>query len=353
MADQDVSPAGSADEKHFSNSQSDSGSLVSLEHSSSNESLPHHRRNRIQTALLLPEWLCKQKHGAAFDHQLESIIPSLDDFPPGYSKVAAVEGCDPNFLIYRKFSWLHNRVLLHHQDELVELEDELRRLDKFDLENDARKLISRRLDDAIKGSRRKELLQEIEKKLAVYHDSLLRIRQVEAIKRPTTRNQNSLINFILNTESLPQSEAEWILQDNDLAAVSINKEDNWFNGWLEDSLKKVSRRATTYLFRTKIQRTVSGTEHVGLLSRDRFNGVIYSIMAVLSTALLLLPVLILSKIRTHDHDQEYMILVIFLFTLTFSACCAIFTMAKKHEVFAATAAYSAVLVVFLGNTQNN
>ena len=76
-------------------------------------------------------------------------------------------------------------------------------------------------------------------------------------------------------------------------------------------------------------------------------------MAVLSTALLLLPVLILSKIRTHDHDQEYMILVIFLFTLTFSACCAIFTMAKKHEVFAATAAYSAVLVVFLGNTQNN
>ena len=99
----------------------------------------------------------------------------MDDFPPGYSKVAAVEGCDPNFLIYRKFSWLHNRVLLHHQDELVELEDELRRLDKFDLENDARKLISRRLDDAIKGSRRKELLQEIEKKLAVYRQPHRRV----------------------------------------------------------------------------------------------------------------------------------------------------------------------------------
>ena len=106
-----------------------------------------------------------------------------------------------------------------------------------------------------------------------------------------------------------------------------------------------------YAFRSKEQRIVSGNELIGMLSKERFNGVIYSIMTVLSTALLLIPVLILYDIESHN--KRYMILVIFLFTLAFSACCAVFTKAKKHEVFAVTAGYCAVLVVFLGNAQSN
>ena len=90
----------------------------------------------------------------------------MDEFPQGYGKVAAFQECDPNFLVYRKFSWLHGRVLLHHQDELAELEDKLEHMDKH--ENDSKKLVSRRRDDAVSDSRRKALLMDIEKKLAVY-----------------------------------------------------------------------------------------------------------------------------------------------------------------------------------------
>ena len=93
---------------------------------------------------------------------------AVDEYPPGYGKLAAIEDCDLNFLIYRKFGWLHNRVLLHHQDELAEYEEQLEDLDSFDRQHDPRNLISRRRDDAVEGSRRKELLSEVEKKLAAY-----------------------------------------------------------------------------------------------------------------------------------------------------------------------------------------
>ena len=91
----------------------------------------------------------------------------MDDYPPGYGKVAAFETCDPNFLMYRKFSWLHARLLLHRQDELVELQEELERLDSLDKQDDPQSLISRRRGDAT-NPRRRDILQDIEKKLSIY-----------------------------------------------------------------------------------------------------------------------------------------------------------------------------------------
>ena len=91
----------------------------------------------------------------------------MDTFHDGYPKVAAAEVCDPNFLILRKFGWLHLRVFLRLQDELAELEEELRELDNFDYGDDYKKLQSRRRDEGI-DSVRKDLLSQIQLKLAVY-----------------------------------------------------------------------------------------------------------------------------------------------------------------------------------------
>lgn len=101
---------------------------------------------------------------------------AVDDYPSGYGKLAAIEACDPNFLIYRKFAWLHNRLLLHKQDELYELEQRLERLDKSDSAQDSRRLKSRRRDEhVLPNSGRKELLEQIEKKLESYRKCPLRI----------------------------------------------------------------------------------------------------------------------------------------------------------------------------------
>ena len=93
----------------------------------------------------------------------------MDDFGQGYGKVAAIENLEPEFLIYRKFGWLRNYAQLHLQDELVEIQDQLERIDKWEVkEGDYRTLLSRRRDYRKNDSERKELVQKIHSKLAQY-----------------------------------------------------------------------------------------------------------------------------------------------------------------------------------------
>ena len=68
----------------------------------------------------------------------------------------------------------------------------------------------------------------------------LTLHQMQAVRMPTKRNQNSLYNFIEDTQSQVTSESEWIRQRQDLAAVGHGAEYGWFNGFVEDLLNKVS-----------------------------------------------------------------------------------------------------------------
>lgn len=83
-----------------------------------------------------------------------------------------------------------------------------------------------------------------------------------------------------------------------------------------------------------------------------------AIITVIASGLLLIPVIILLKLQPTTQAEmqrsgNVQFLVILAFTLLFSASCSIFTRARKQEVFSATAAYAAVLVIFLGNASGN
>lgn len=73
---------------------------------------------------------------------------------------------------------------------------------------------------------------------------LFRLQKKQAIKRPTKRNQNSLYNLIDTSESLLQSESEWIQQSDDLLALARDADYGWFNSRLEDILRTLSRKLT-------------------------------------------------------------------------------------------------------------
>ena len=93
----------------------------------------------------------------------------MNDYPAGYSKVAGIESLDPDFLIYKKFQWLHNYALLHLQDELSELQAELEAFDQWeDRDGEPRRMASRRLDYGRRDSRRRELMGQIHQKLEQY-----------------------------------------------------------------------------------------------------------------------------------------------------------------------------------------
>ena len=64
------------------------------------------------------------------------------------------------------------------------------------------------------------------------------------------------------------------------------------------------------------------------------------------TTILMLPVILLNVLKSSTGVK---IAILLLFVLGFSVTILTMTQAKRHEAFAATAAYAAVLVVFLAS----
>lgn len=83
-------------------------------------------------------------------------------------------------MIYRRFGYIHARLLMQRQDELRELEDDLEDLDKRDGKNKDRQIClqSREMDDPPSGPEeqgretRSSLLNKIEEKTLKYGTSL-------------------------------------------------------------------------------------------------------------------------------------------------------------------------------------
>lgn len=144
-------------------------------------------------------------------------------------------------MIYRKFAWLRNHVLLDLQDELRRLELDLEKWYKKH-SDERRRLISRRVDYAKKDTSRENLIRTIREKLAEYDELLLRMQQIHALKTPTKRNQNSLWNAVHYSESMTASETDWIRMRMDLAAIADDAEQGWLNGLVEDSLNQISKK---------------------------------------------------------------------------------------------------------------
>ena len=98
---------------------------------------------------------------------------SVDDHPRGYPQLAAFIDSDENFLMCRRFGFLHSRVLLYRQDELTKLEKNLIAMDEEDNEIYPLALLSRKTDDARDEEfSRKSLINTIDKKLKEYGNSI-------------------------------------------------------------------------------------------------------------------------------------------------------------------------------------
>ena len=152
-------------------------------------------------------------------------------------------------------------MLLHLQDELQELEEELESFDDWEFSSgDKKRLKNRRIDYGRPNAPRKALLIRIGAKLAEYgeicpttldesadpflDEALLRLQKKQDIRRATKRNQNSLYNAIKADGNIASGEALWIHHRDDLLAIAKDAEHGWFNGVLEDTLRMLSSKVT-------------------------------------------------------------------------------------------------------------
>lgn len=272
------------------------------------------------------------------------VIRPLDSYPRGYPRMAACFYCDANFSSYRKYGWLHNRVLLHFQAELARLEDELQHIDDAQAGRVLFKEHKGLWCDDFDKSRRKDVLAEIKTKLAEYDDLVFRLEKKNAMKRPTTTNKNSVMQ--LACRSVVLSEAKWTFRMDDLVALADDAATQpWFT-FIFRYATMFAPRLVTGIFRSREQRIkTSSLHHVVLLSPIRIDAIYRAILTMVGTAIVLGPISAPSLLSRNP------ILTIYASTIGFSIFCAIFTKASRDPVFVATGGYCAlqVMVMLLGS----
>lgn len=289
----------------------------------------------MKQSIRSPSFALPEKFKPAKYDENDRNISRIDFHPKGYPRLAAYINSDENFMMCRRFGFLHTRVLLYRQDEIRELEDQLIRLDEEDKDENPLWLQSRKLDDAREGGDRRALIKEIDEKLKEYDELVLRCKTLASLKRTSSRDYQSLANWMHNEKPLSQEESEFVDCKEDFIALCEPQEGGWFDGLIEDTLSKIECKFTRLLFTSADQRRKSADPYIKYYSKYRIDLLVRIIVCLLAVALLVVPVVLLFYI---PESNALKIVVLLSFTLFFCICISVFTKAKRHEVFAATAA---------------
>ncbi|KAH5407240.1 hypothetical protein HBI88_144920 [Parastagonospora nodorum] len=291
----------------------------------------------------------------------DCIVEQLSDYPTGYPQQAAFQS-DLSFSVYRGFGYLHARILLQLQDELRVLETDLRDMDELDDNGTNKRVLSSRMKDETRArkagklmSDRAILLETIHDKLAKYDDFLLKTREINALEKPSDRDYISMRTWFCNMKPFSyQPEEEFIKRKRDLVTLRPNTEWGHFDEWIEEGIERLPTRIGRGLFSGKQSRP--GDRNLGVYHYlpSTITKTTTMVMTLIVLVLLIIPIITLYQVTSAGKSTATIeamgILVAFIFL--FSVTMGLLTGAKRQELFAASAAHAAVLVVFLGNLGN-
>ncbi|KAH6612117.1 hypothetical protein C7974DRAFT_419015 [Boeremia exigua] len=302
-----------------------------------------------------------------------TITIPLGEYPRGYPLQAAFQSSEPSWSIYRAFGYLHSRVILELQDELRELEKRLKDLDTIhssDPDEDISDRVRSRRSDLKQGrregekggSRRASLVGMIRDKLLIYDETLIKAREVNAFQRPTNRDYTSVRTWFWGESPLNnQIEWEFVKKREDLISLRRTREWSKFDGAVENCIRFMHRRLH-FTFLQKIfatqelrDKTIGSDGSIYYYSHERIEKLVGVLITTIIFVLLVLPIVAMYKLTSAGESTSTFdaVGVLVVFTLLFSAALSLLTKAQRHELFAASAAYAAVLVVFISNFNND
>ncbi|KAM7183837.1 hypothetical protein V8F33_013333 [Rhypophila sp. PSN 637] len=267
-----------------------------------------------------------------FKHPLDKVI---EQYPRGYPRLAALQGSDHAFLMFRRFTTLHSRILLLSQEELCRLESRLTEID--DAER-TQLYISSHVHD--ENEARREVLREIREKLRAYDDDVHRFFRLCCYMAPSYDNIRSFSRWMDSEKPLIEPETEFLKNEDDFMAPDRDVDESF----LEEAVEKFARK---YGVGNRREHHRSSDPDLHYYSVQRKQTAVRLVLTFLASTLLLMPTIILYSVTVQDKTAR--LLVIAAFTLIFAVVIATLTRAKRHEIFASTAAFSAVLVVFIGS----
>ncbi|PMD67067.1 uncharacterized protein K444DRAFT_689534 [Hyaloscypha bicolor E] len=272
-----------------------------------------------------------------------------------------------NYPVFRQFQEAAARDLLYLQAELVHLESEYQRVAKADRESgddDERHLyafewwhLSQSEARGFEGEQWALALQ-IRTKLREYYTSLHQYNEISLMKRPKDSQVKSLREWIESPHlgggcgflgrdlgGFAQEAAYDPKHVGDLVMLSEELgEDDMLTSFISGPLLR--------LFHTFWQRYKVRPENRSSLyyySDEHVNGVINIIGTVASSLTPMISIIVLYVIQS----TRIRLGLVCVFTLLFSLVLALATKARRIEIFAATAAFASVQVVFVGSVGNS
>ncbi|KAF2109647.1 hypothetical protein BDV96DRAFT_502346 [Lophiotrema nucula] len=268
------------------------------------------------------------------------VVDTPDDYSRkqwkyvGYRGFCDFVASDNDFFILRRFSKIATRSLLALQDDLVELENQLKILEGRSMQKAG--------PDVHHGSFRQEthderaaLIEEMQVKLRNYYDLANSFSQLRSRPKAPQKSINSTRNWFANhRNAILEEETEYINQKNDLFQM-VPTTPSPLRGLLE--------RSTRFRLLKLWEKRSVDDNTIHYISDRRIDLFVNMVTTLLGLAMLISPLWILAHVKPMASRLAIMTSFIFIFLLLVRSLSA----ARPFEVLAATAAYAAVLVVFL------
>lgn len=278
--------------------------------------------------------------------------PSSEGFIGLAAKIAADP--DKSTTIYRRFDALSARNLLFYQAELAELEEEQNQYDKEDqkaadqlnqesieCQHDWETFAHRAKDDGRERSKM-ELAMKIRITLEKYYEALAAHQRLLNSPLPSTTTVKAMQNWFNDptgkkdpNDCIPQlwGASEHTYSDpHDLVALRVPTD--------QDRLSDFIQKNFGVFF--KASHDPGGGAQI-LISHATLSMFSTILSLILASILLFGAIISLSIIGS----KPVLLGMLCFWTMMFAACVGLLTDAKRDQVFAATAAYAAVLVVFI------
>ncbi|KAH7552747.1 hypothetical protein BM1_08698 [Bipolaris maydis] len=255
---------------------------------------------------------------------------TIEDFPDGYPRFAALTSTHPSFHISRRFLRLRGRLVLYKQDNLVTLEQELDRIDR----EEPRVLFlgNCRRD---KNEERKNIMKEIDTALESYDQLVKRNSEILCMEAAKPRDITNIRNWVNETGCITKSEMDYLNSPMDLMSVGASTTDGALSQLkdpVEDLVKWLSTRFHG-LERLGLRSKVSQDPRIFILLEGWANAISRLIMSCLLGLAIIVPVIVVERIN----KLVPRIVASFFGTTAFIALLSFVTKAKTVEMFIAGA----------------
>ncbi|KAI3588004.1 hypothetical protein IWW34DRAFT_601883 [Fusarium oxysporum f. sp. albedinis] len=275
--------------------------------------------------------------------------------PLGFAALSSlmVSDGDQELLIFRRFDDISTRNLLYLQCELLSIEDRLKKWDRNVLKSRNTKLeeVAYRWEEMVKQAKEgkdeakemMELVYQLRSKIKEYHEALELQSRVARLHPPDKRAlkvaRNELWGGPLETDGLKPSPIvggkakDYLDRESDLVSVKAPVE--------TDLLSKTLRA----VWPGKEETSRDGLSRISRFDERSVAITVATINIIFAIILLVGPITSLSYVSS----RAAVLGMICTFTALFAISLGLMTKAKRAEIFAGSAAYTAVLMVYVSN----